>query len=255
LSLGSESSDASDDESNSTVTGVALILLSLIMDGITAGLQKRLKHQLAVVHLQQPTTYDFLLYTSTSMFLTALFVAIVLTNDLRLGYQYVLLNPGPFQHALFMVCLCSVIGQSFVFYLVAQFDPLVCSTVTTTRKISSVVWSIHAKGHVLSQQGACGLALAMAGIALELRDKCHVTSTTISSSSSSATTTLLLPQSLSMKQLLPVSSPTIPGTNKTGGVSSKSTSITPYSSSSRRNSMTSTTACNSSSCSEDSEDE
>lgn len=236
LSMGdSKNSSSSSSTNNSTIMGVLLILLSLFMDGITAGLQKRLKHQLAVApHQQQATTFDFMLYTSLSMFITALLVAVV-TDDLRTGYQYVLLNPGTLQHTLAMVCLCSVIGQFFVFYLVAQFDPLVCSTVTTTRKISSVAWSIHAKGHVLSRQGFIGLALATAGIALELRNKCNIVGTT--------TTTTIPNKSLT---ILPVSS---------NGTTTTKTDVgkTPFSS--RRSTSMATTDCTSSTNTEDSEDE
>eukprot|EP00968_Pinguiococcus_pyrenoidosus_P029219 scaffold8416_cov267-Pinguiococcus_pyrenoidosus.AAC.3 len=40
---------------------------------------------------------------------------------------------------------CSAFGQSFIFYTIANFDPLVCTTVTTTRKIFSVLLSIVLK--------------------------------------------------------------------------------------------------------------
>ena len=39
-------------------------------------------------------------------------------------------------------CLCSALGQSAIFFTLANFDPLVCTTVTTTRKIFSVLLDI-----------------------------------------------------------------------------------------------------------------
>jgi UDP-galactose transporter B1 len=68
--------------------------------------------------------------------------------------------------------LCSALGSSFIFYTVAHFDPLVCSTVTTTRKIVSVILSIVLKGHSLSAQGWSGVSLACAGILAEVHSKC-----------------------------------------------------------------------------------
>jgi UDP-galactose transporter B1 len=66
---------------------------------------------------------------------------------------------------------CSAIGQSFIFYTVATFDPLVCSTVTTTRKIFSVLLSIFTKGHNLSSSGWAGISLAIGGILSEMQAK------------------------------------------------------------------------------------
>jgi UDP-galactose transporter B1 len=63
------------------------------------------------------------------------------------------------------------VGQSFIFYIVAHFDPLVCSTVTTTRKIMSVVWSIATKGHSLSEQASLGLLVAVSALLLEVQGK------------------------------------------------------------------------------------
>ena len=67
--------------------------------------------------------------------------------------------------------LCSAVGQSFIFYTIANFDPLVLSTVTTTRKIFSVMLSIFLKGHSLSLTGWSGIALACSGIFSELLAK------------------------------------------------------------------------------------
>ena len=68
---------------------------------------------------------------------------------------------------------CSAIGQSFIFFTIAHFDPLVCTTVTTTRKIFSVLLSIVLKGHSLNLQGWSGVCLASAGILAEAMNKKH----------------------------------------------------------------------------------
>jgi solute carrier family 35 (UDP-galactose transporter), member B1 len=67
--------------------------------------------------------------------------------------------------------ICSAVGQSFIFYTIANFDPLVLSTVTTTRKVFSVLLSIFLKGHSLSMMGWSGIGLACAGILSELSNK------------------------------------------------------------------------------------
>merc|ERR1712066_1042729 len=67
--------------------------------------------------------------------------------------------------------LCSAFGQSFIFYTIANFDPLVLSTITTTRKILSVLLSILWKGHPLSQTGWSGIALSCSGVISEMMAK------------------------------------------------------------------------------------
>jgi UDP-galactose transporter B1 len=166
LSLGESSKEGK--ASMSSPIGIVFILLSLVMDGVTAGLQKRLKSDAAKTG-KLPTTYDFLLYTNLSMAGTALTISII-NYDFVDGWIFLTEHPD-IQRMIAMVCLCSAVGQSFIFYVVAQFDPLVCATVTTTRKILSVVWSIATKGHHISGQGCVGLGLAIGGLLMEIRGK------------------------------------------------------------------------------------
>jgi UDP-galactose transporter B1 len=155
-------------QGESTVAGVTFILLSLAMDGVTAGLQKRLKHKAAMMN-KTPTPCDFLLYTSVSMAVTSLTIALV-TGDWGRGWTFTQDNPAILRMVC-QVCVLSAIGQSFIFFIVAHFDPLVCATVTTTRKIMSVVWSITTKGHIVSEQGCMGLFIAISALLLEVQGK------------------------------------------------------------------------------------
>jgi UDP-galactose transporter B1 len=154
------------DENNSTPMGLLFILLSLVMDGVTAGLQKRLKRTYSTA---PPTTYDFLLFTNLSMGAVAFTISLG-TLDMAQGLSFLEMNPAVARMVL-KVCICSAIGQSFIFFVVATFDPMVCSTITTTRKMLSVLWSVVSKGHELSGQGSVGLALAMSGLLLEVQGK------------------------------------------------------------------------------------
>jgi UDP-galactose transporter B1 len=165
-----DSKNNSNEHSNMTM-GVAYIILSLIFDGVTAGLQKRLKED-AAKRGAIPTWYDFLLYTNFSMFAVAMTIAFA-TGDWQEGWDFVAANPA-ILNMLLLCCLFSAVGQSFIFYVVANFDPLVCSTVTTTDKIMSVVWSIATKGHVLSVQGSFGLLVAVTALLLEVQGKLPV---------------------------------------------------------------------------------
>lgn len=164
LSLGKKKGDGSP----SSVWGVIFILLSLIMDGVVGGVQKRLKSNMAKIGIQ-PKPYDFMLYMNIYMTLVALAISILL-GDFSEGIEYCKNEPEIFI-IIAKFSACSAIGQSFIFYTVAHFDPLVCSTVTTTRKIFSVLWSILTKGHHLSGSGWFGVSLAIGGIMSEVLSK------------------------------------------------------------------------------------
>lgn len=152
----------------SSIVGLSFILGSLVCDGVTGGLQKKMMKESAQIGLK-PKPYDFMFWTNFYMGLAALVISIGL-SEFQAGMQYCMQNPALFEKIV-KFGVCSAIGQSFIFYTIANFDPLVCTTVTTTRKVFSVLMSIILKGHILTNQGWAGLALASGGILSELLDK------------------------------------------------------------------------------------
>ncbi len=148
--------------------GVAYICLSLILDGVTAGFQKRLKAETAKAGVK-PKPYDFMFWTNLFMCLTAAVIALGL-GEFTNGLAFTAANPD-ILNKIIKFALCSAVGQSFIFYTIANFDPLILSTVTTTRKIFSVLLSIFLKGHSLSSTGWSGIALACSGILSEMQAK------------------------------------------------------------------------------------
>merc|ERR550514_222376 len=103
------------------------------------------------------------------MTLTAI-VFTFLTGEFMPGYAFCLQNPAIFKDILKFVA-CSALGQAFIFYTISNFDPLVCTTVTTTRKVFSVLLSIFLNGHAMNAQGWVGIGLASLGIMSELQEK------------------------------------------------------------------------------------
>ena len=154
--------------STSSALGVAYIVLSLALDGVTAGFQKRLKAETAKAGVK-PKPYDFMFWTNLYMCLSAVVVSLAL-NEVGAGLAFCSGNPEILSKII-KFAVCSAVGQSFIFYTIANFDPLVLSTVTTTRKIFSVLLSIFLKGHSLSMTGWSGIALACGGIISEMMAK------------------------------------------------------------------------------------
>jgi len=151
-----------------SLVGLMFIIGSLCMDGLAGGAQERLKKDSKVTG-KYPTAWDNMFWTNTFMALTALVIA-GLFGELATGYKFCTENPEIFK-MIGKFCACSAFGQTFIFFVIANFDSLTCTTVTTTRKVFSVLLSIFLKGHSLSTVGWGGLGLASAGILSELQDK------------------------------------------------------------------------------------
>jgi UDP-galactose transporter B1 len=152
----------------SSVMGIAFVLLSLACDGITGGIQKRIKKSTAEIGVK-PKPYDLMFWTNLYMAVTALLLALFL-GEVQTGLAFCMANPIILDKIL-KFAVCSAVGQSFIFYTISNFDPLVCTTVTTTRKVFSVLLSIFLNGHSMSTQGWAGISLASLGILSELQDK------------------------------------------------------------------------------------
>jgi solute carrier family 35 (UDP-galactose transporter), member B1 len=152
--------------SKDTLLGLILIVLSLVADGFTGGLQKKLKRLTASM---APTTYDFLYYSHMAQFVVATVIG-ALMGELTTAPKYLVQNPSV-QWLVLASCICSAIGQCFIFYTINCFDPLVTTTITTTRKLFTVLLSIGLKGHILSSAGFVGLGLACTALLMEVEGK------------------------------------------------------------------------------------
>merc|ERR1712160_56590 len=108
-------------------------------------------------------------WTNFYMCITAVVISGAL-GEVVPGLAFCSANPEIFTKIV-KFALCSAVGQSFIFYTIANFDPLILSTVTTTRKIFSVLLSIFLKGHPLSLTGWSGIALSCGGILSEMQSK------------------------------------------------------------------------------------
>mmetsp|Transcript_13450 Transcript_13450/g.42308 ORF Transcript_13450/g.42308 Transcript_13450/m.42308 type:complete len:320 (+) Transcript_13450:87-1046(+) len=152
----------------SSTMGLLLLAAALACDGIVGGTQKALKKALADKGMKE-RNFEMQFLTNLYMTLTAVVFTFAM-GEFEPGYRFCMENPAILKN----VCLfaaCSAVGQAFIFYTISSFDPLVCTTVTTTRKVFSVIYSILMKGHHMNSQGWAGVAMACGGILGELEEK------------------------------------------------------------------------------------
>jgi len=148
--------------------GIAFIVLSLLCDGAVGGLQKRVTNEAKKANTKVSSS-EMMFWTNLYMTITAAAVAMA-TGEFFSGYAFCINNPVIFE-AILKFALVSAVGQSFIFYFITTFDSLTTTTVTTTRKVFSVLLSIFVHGHAMSNEAWCGLALACVGIMYEIYKK------------------------------------------------------------------------------------
>jgi UDP-galactose transporter B1 len=152
----------------SSYLGLVLLCAALACDGVVGGTQKGLKKTLAEKGLKE-RNFEMQFLTNLYMAITAILFTFGF-GELEPGMAFLKKNPEVMCNVAWFAA-CSACGQAFIFFVISNFDPLVCTTVTTTRKVFSVLLSVFTKGHSLSGQGWSGISLACLGILGELEEK------------------------------------------------------------------------------------
>ena len=113
------------------------------MDAVTGGLQDRVKRTTKALNPKKTNAsrvYESMLYTNISgMFVAFGFAAA--TGQLQSGLKACVAHVD-LARAVLVYSLASAVGQNFIYYTITNFDVLVLTTVTTTRKIFSTVYSV-----------------------------------------------------------------------------------------------------------------
>merc|ERR1712187_438003 len=148
-----------------SMAGVGFICASLMLDGVTGGVQDALKSKCKDLKIKAKP-YDMMFWTNFFMMLVGILVSLCL-GEVATGTAFILANPAILPKVV-AFGVCSAIGQSFIFFVVSEYGPLKNATVTTTRKIFSVLLSIFLKGHALAPMGWAGIALGSIAIIGEL---------------------------------------------------------------------------------------
>lgn len=139
--------------------GELLLLLSLLMDGLTGAVQERIKGE------SSPSPYSMMLNTNwwSSVIVS---IGVVLSGEIFKFISFVSLYPEVIIYIV-SLALVGALGQMFIFYMVAEFGPLPCSVVTTTRKFFTVLTSVIIFGNALLLRQWIGVVLVFSGIFLD----------------------------------------------------------------------------------------
>ncbi|GAV01230.1 hypothetical protein RvY_11971 [Ramazzottius varieornatus] len=141
--------------------GEALLVFSLLMDGVTGATQDRMRSN----HKTQANSMMMWMNIFSSIILLAYISVtgeIVEVGDFINKYPYVL------EHLL-TFSLCSAVGQYFIFATVADFGPLPCSIITTTRKFFTILFSVIFYSNPMSGPQWLATCLVFAGLVCDTK--------------------------------------------------------------------------------------
>lgn len=143
---------------NSTF-GFFLLFASLFMDGVTGPMQERL------IARHNPSTHQLMFWQNVCSAVW-LGVGAVASGEAKAAVDFIARFPLVLKDIL-LFSFVSALGQNFIFYTVRNFNALIVTTITTTRKMFTVLLSIFVYKHAMVIRQWVGLSLVFVAIAWE----------------------------------------------------------------------------------------
>jgi UDP-galactose transporter B1 len=148
---------------DTSLIGLGLCLLSLLMDGYTSPTQEHTyKH-----HKVPPSAMQFFMNVWATLLVLAF---LLVSGQLAPGAAFFMKYPELIQEALLLGVL-NALGQAVILFTIHSFNALVVTTVTTTRKLFTLLASVLVYGHHLVQLQWIGVLLVFLGLAMDVQEK------------------------------------------------------------------------------------
>mmetsp|Transcript_3415 Transcript_3415/g.5645 ORF Transcript_3415/g.5645 Transcript_3415/m.5645 type:complete len:364 (+) Transcript_3415:197-1288(+) len=152
-------SDKGSDKADS-MHGIVLLLISLCMDGFLGSCQGLLKRSDLKGNKQRPpTAMETMLYTNLYALIWLLPMALV-SGEWTDGINRL----DEIKEGMVLLNAAAASGQVFIFLTLTWFTPLICTTITTTRKFFTILLSVLHFGHVFSTTQWTAIGLVFGGI-------------------------------------------------------------------------------------------
>jgi len=148
---------------SSSWNGLGLLFISLALDGYTGPRQEKL------LETYKPSVFQMMFWMNFWSFIMV-FTGLIVTGDLIPSIIFCRENPE-ILWLMLIFTLLSALGQIVILMTVFRFDSLVLTTVTTTRKFFTILFSVLWFGHVLSLTQWICVGLVFLGLGLNTYDK------------------------------------------------------------------------------------
>lgn len=160
--------------------GLILLFLSLVMDGLLGSFQGVLKRpgrkRLGNSHCnttqhRPPTAIETMLYVNlyATLFLLP---SSVYTGHFSNGIKLLRsAKDTTVVQTIAVMNMTAAMGQIFIFFTIYIYSPLMCTTITTTRKFFTIVLSVRSFGHVFTTVQWCAVCMVFGGLYAEIGSK------------------------------------------------------------------------------------
>ena len=147
-----------------TWCGVVLLLLFLFFDSFTGQWQTRM---FSLNKSLSPLQMMLIMNAFSAVFS---FITLVHQEKLTSAMTFVYVHPAIIVH-LVIFCICSTVGQLFIFYTVKNFGAVVFSIIMSMRILFSTLLSCFVYSHQIKELGFLGIAIVFAAIFYRIRRK------------------------------------------------------------------------------------
>lgn len=149
-----------------TVSGLVLMVGYMGFDSFTSNWQSHLFSEYKVSSMQMM----FNVNCFSSLFTSA---PLLISGGMIYAIRFMMEHPDFASH-VFIISLASVTGQMFIFYTIAEFGPLVFTTIMVTRQMFSILLSCFIYGHVLTGQAVLGVIVVFIALWLQIYAKYRI---------------------------------------------------------------------------------
>lgn len=135
----------SPDTSSTSLIGLGLLSVNLLLDGVTNSTQDH------IFHTDKRITGPHMMcgINAISTVLTSLFLLSPFSNQLATSLAFIHEHPAVLKDIV-LFGLCGALGQVFIFYTLGKYGSMILVTVTVTRKMFSMLLSVVWFNHSLS---------------------------------------------------------------------------------------------------------
>jgi adenosine 3'-phospho 5'-phosphosulfate transporter B2 len=134
--------------------GLMCLTLYISSDAFTSQWQSRInKHY-------ETSTYQMMFGVNCSAIILTV-SALVLSGELPAVFEFLAANPGAIWNNV-ITAITSATGQTFIFYTIKNFGPVVFTIIMTTRQMISMVISTLLFGHTITFGSYCGAFVVFA---------------------------------------------------------------------------------------------
>jgi solute carrier family 35 (UDP-galactose transporter), member B1 len=147
--------------------GMSLLLFSLLMDGMLSSCQNELKKTMSKYRV--PNAAETMLFVNLYSLLYLIPYSMY-SNQWTPGLDALFNSPVTSQPStsllarIVLISVAAASGQIFIFLTLSWFNPVVTTTITTTRKFCTILLSVYTFGHAFDPWQWLGIALVFTGL-------------------------------------------------------------------------------------------